>query len=377
LRAIESKLMLEELDGVGGKAPETFSTRLLAWHAHHGRHDLPWQQERTLYRVWVSEIMLQQTQVATVVDYFQRFISRFPDIQSLAAANEDDVLHLWSGLGYYARARNLLKAARLIASEHGGQFPTSLHSIEALPGIGRSTAGAILAQALDERHPILDGNVKRVLARWAGIEGYSGIAAVSDQLWSLADQLTPDTRACDYTQAIMDLGATCCRLRHPDCNRCPITTDCVARISGRIKDFPTPKPKASRPVRRAYWLILLDEAGDAVLLKRRPSEGLWGGLYGFIDCDNASNIADEHARRRPLAQAELQSLPIVRHAFTHFELLIHPFVGRGQRIVEAGDETWYNLGQPPSLGIAAPVALLLEILRSGESEARNGMTGSG
>ncbi len=341
---------------------EPFATRLLAWFAREGRHDLPWQRDRTLYRVWISEVMLQQTQVTAVIPYFERFMAQFPDVAALAAAAEDEVLHLWSGLGYYARARNLLRSARLVVQDHGGTMPDALEALHALPGIGRSTAGAILAQALDRRHPILDANVTRVLARWAGIDGFPGEAAVVARLWQLSEQLTPTERAGDYTQAIMDLGATCCRLRKPACARCPVSADCVARRDGRQAQLPVPRAQRARPLRVAHWLLIC--RGDSVLLSRRPADGIWGGLYGFLEAVDAPSLRGLAASRALRADVLLRPLSPLRHGFTHFELEIHPWVVASADVVEAEGETWYNLCQPAALGLATPVAALIAQLRA-------------
>ncbi|MBS0396359.1 MAG: A/G-specific adenine glycosylase, partial [Proteobacteria bacterium] len=239
-----------------GPDAASFATRLLAWYERHGRHDLPWQRDRSPYRVWVSEVMLQQTQVATVIPYYERFMGRFPDVAALAAAPLDEVLHHWSGLGYYARARHLHRAAACLVAEHGGELPASVEALTALPGIGRSTAGAILALARDERHPILDGNVKRVLARWFGIEGFPGQPRVAALLWELSERVTPSRRAADYTQAVMDLGATLCTRSRPRCSECPVGADCVAQATGRVASLPVPRAARARPVRRVAWLVL-------------------------------------------------------------------------------------------------------------------------
>ena len=240
---------------------DVFQRRLLAWFDEHGRHDLPWQQERTPYRVWVSEIMLQQTQVATVIPYFERFMARFPDVVALAAAEQDEVLHLWTGLGYYARGRNLHKAARVVVAEHGGELPLGLEALAALLGIGRSTAGAIVSQSSGRRAVILDGNVKRSLTRLHAVEGWPGRPAVERRLWALAEHYTPDTRLADYTQAMMDLGATLCRRGRPDCARCPFADVCVAHARGEERRFPESKPKTALPTRTTLMLLLRDERG--------------------------------------------------------------------------------------------------------------------
>src|SRR5262245_24319196 len=250
-----------------------FARQLLAWFDRAGRKSLPWQQQPTPYRVWVSEIMLQQTQVATVIGYYERFLARFPDVRSLADASVDEVLHLWTGLGYYARGRNLHRAARQLVASHGGEFPESLEEMQALPGIGRSTAGAILALSRGRRHAILDGNVKRVLSRFFGVEGHSGVLAVERELWALAEQCTPAERVGAYTQAIMDLGATVCVRSRPLCNACPSSEDCYARRHGLQSSLPTPRPKKARPHKTAHAIIALRDDG-AILLERRPPVGL-------------------------------------------------------------------------------------------------------
>jgi A/G-specific adenine glycosylase len=342
-----------------------FAAPLLAWFERHGRHDLPWQRDRTLYRVWVSEVMLQQTQVTTVIPYFERFLARFPTVTALAEAPLDEVLHLWSGLGYYARARNLQSAAKRVTAEHGGTMPADLEQLNALPGIGRSTAGAILAQALNQRHAILDGNVKRVLARWAGVDGSPARPATLARLWALSEALTPTARVADYTQAIMDLGATVCTRHRPVCDRCPVRPGCVAFREGRQRDLPTPKEKRARPKRLVHWLIF--QKARAVLLTRRPNQGIWGGLYGFAEAVDEEALRQMAKVRAGGCTVPLYGLPVVSHAFTHFELQIHPWIGavdEAIEIVEGDSETWYNLDCPPELGIAAPVSALVGKLRS-------------
>ncbi|MGB5257277.1 MAG: A/G-specific adenine glycosylase, partial [Woeseiaceae bacterium] len=261
----------------------SFSDRLLTWFDEHGRKDLPWQQRRDPYPIWISEIMLQQTQVQTVIPYFERFMQRFASIDALASADQDDVLHHWSGLGYYARARNLHRAARMIVSEHGGVFPDDIDAVTELPGIGRSTAGAILSLSRDQRHPILDGNVKRVLTRHAAIEGWPGKTAVLKALWALADRHTPDDRVAAYTQAIMDLGATLCTRSSPAGARCPVMGDCTAYAPDTVTLYPGRKPKKEKPLRTTTMLIARTEA--RVYLERRPEAGIWGGLWSLPELD--------------------------------------------------------------------------------------------
>jgi A/G-specific adenine glycosylase len=282
-----------------------FATRLLAWFERHGRHDLPWQHPREPYRVWLAEIMLQQTRVATVIPYFQRFVATLPDVRALAAADEDRVLSLWSGLGYYRRARFMHQAARRIVEKFGGVFPRDLPALTSLPGIGRSTAAAILAQSFGLRHAILDGNVKRVLARHRGIDGWPGDAKVEKIVWQEAEALTPHRRVADYTQAIMDLGATVCTRSAPICGDCPLATDCVALRDGRITELPAPRPRRQIPSRNALLLLEHDTRGRVRLVKRAPT-GIWPALWSLpeIEC--------EPGESRRIAGFE--------HTFTHFRL---------------------------------------------------------
>ncbi len=336
--------------------------RLLEWYDAHGRHDLPWRRTRTAYTVWVSEVMLQQTQVATVIPYFERFIARFPDLSTLAAAPLDDVLHHWSGLGYYSRARNLHRAARSLLQDHAGRFPADLDAVRALPGIGRSTAGAILALAFGARHPILDGNVKRVLARVHAIEGWPGESAVARRLWELAADHTPSARVDDYTQAIMDLGATLCTRTRPECERCPLQRDCAAFASGTIQRHPAARPRRALPRRNTRFLLL--ERGDGgLLLQRRPPTGIWGGLWGFPELATGEDPR-EWCRARGYASTTARPLPPLRHGFTHFTLDIEPLHMRveetGTALMDSAEWLWYNAAQPARIGLAKPVRLLIE-----------------
>jgi len=345
--------------------PALFSQRLLGWFAQYGRHDLPWQQDRSAYRVWISEIMLQQTQVATVIPYFERFMSRFPDIKSLAGAELDEVLHLWTGLGYYARARNLHRAAQQLRDQHGSDFPDDFEQVLALPGIGRSTAGAILAQARDQRFAILDGNVKRVLARYHAVPGWPGEKTVENRLWALAEHYTPTQRVRDYTQAIMDLGATVCRRRQPDCPACPLAEDCQARRQGNPHDYPGRKPRKALPVRQTTMLILQNAAGE-VLLEQRPPAGIWGGLWSFPECPPDTPPQQWCASQLGLEAGELTPQAPLRHTFSHFHLDIQPLCGQieGQlpRIMEPSKRVWYNTRRPDERGLPAPVKSLLQEL---------------
>ena len=352
---------------------DNFAAAVLAWFANHGRKNLPWQKHVTPYRVWVSEIMLQQTQVTTVVGYYerfiQRFIQRFPTLQALADAPLDDVLHHWSGLGYYARARNLHKTASLVCATASKTLPEDIEELTALPGIGRSTAGAILTLANGQRHAILDGNVKRVLSRYHAVEGWAGRAAVSKQLWHLAQTHTPDVEVASYTQAMMDLGATVCKRTRPACDRCPLSVGCKALALGTPTNFPTPKPKSEKPSKTTIFLIVMN-ADNHVLLQRRPPSGIWGGLWSFPECAPDEQPCEALACALNLQASVQVRLEAIYHGFTHFQLTISPVVLRldetaSQVCVALGDKRsiWYDIDNPPSIGLAAPVASLLASLQ--------------
>ncbi len=342
--------------------PSEFAERILAWFDRHGRKDLPWQLNATPYRVWVSEIMLQQTRVSSVIAYFGRFMSRFPDVVALADAPMDQVLHLWSGLGYYARARNLHRAAGLIRDHYGGRIPQDLETLCGLPGIGRSTAGAILALCYGKRVPILDGNVKRVLARVFLVEGWPGQTPVARRLWELAEWLTPENRIGDYTQAMMDLGATLCTRRRPGCTQCPMQDLCQAHIQGRVMELPGPKPQAKLPVRGTRLLMLCNKAGE-VLLEQRPPAGIWGGLWSLPECDLDVDVGSWCRERLGCQVGGIREWPKLRHSFSHFHLDIIPVrievLANPAQVMEAGQRVWYNTAQPDVRGLAAPVSRLL------------------
>jgi A/G-specific adenine glycosylase len=338
----------------------TLATRLLRWFDRHGRKDLPWQHPRDAYRVWLSEVMLQQTQVATVVAYFERFVAALPTLRDLAAAEEDTVLALWSGLGYYRRARFLHRAAQLCVDQHGGELPRHFEALNALPGIGRSTAGAILAQAHGLRFAILDGNVKRVLTRYHGIHGHPGESAVEKQLWQHAEAHTPTRRVADYTQAIMDLGATLCTRSRPRCEDCPLAADCVARRDNLTAILPSRKPTRSIPTRATVMLILRDRDGR-VLLERRGPHGVWSGLWSLpeaSDPDGAWRIAQQHARID-----DAQALVPFTHVFSHYRLDIEPLLfdrATAQRgIADNPQLRWCSAGELGALGLPAPVRTLV------------------
>lgn len=343
----------------------SFSQVLLDWFDQYGRTELPWQRERSPYRVWVSEIMLQQTQVTTVIPYFERFIKNFASVQALAEADEDLVLHHWSGLGYYARGRNLHKTARLITEKYHGIFPNDIKTLMALPGIGRSTAGAILSIAYGIRAPILDGNVKRTLSRLYGIEGWPGQASIGKRLWELADDLTPTDRIADYTQAMMDFGATICTRSTPRCAACPFQRTCVAYAENKVLELPTRKPKKALPARQTFMLVLKNDRGE-VLLEKRPPTGVWGSLWCFpesVTNDRASILDRWHLR--PSSINALQTDCPFRHTFTHFHLDITPVHVEltGQPLLTAErEQRWVSPGELVQVGIPTPVMRLLDTL---------------
>ncbi len=344
-----------------GETPPDIAGKLLPWFARHGRHDLPWQIERSPYHVWLSEIMLQQTQVITVIPYFKRFIDRFPSISALANAPLDDVLALWTGLGYYARARNLHKAAVHIQQHFRGRFPTDFNDVIQLPGIGRSTAGAILAQAMNHPHPILDGNVKRVLTRLYAIAGWPGKRSIETQLWAIASRLTPEKHVADYTQAIMDLGAIICTRKKPKCGVCPLHAQCHAYHFNLTDQLPTPKPKKIIPTRSTTLVILLNEHQE-LLLYRRPASGIWGGLWSFPEHDDQGSLTQWCQETFCCTVQQHQALPPFRHTFSHFHLDITPVITKvkmAQQVMDRDDLAWYNLPSALQLGIAGPIKKLL------------------
>ena len=342
----------------------SFSARLLAWYDRYGRKDLPWQRSVTAYRVWVSEIMLQQTRVNAAIPYFTRFMRRFPHERALADAPLEDVLDCWSGLGYYARARNLHAAAGMIRDRHGGRMPSDFASLQALPGIGLSTAGAIMALAYNRRYPILDGNVKRVLTRHRLIDGWPGKTSVQTKLWAVADALTPTRTVAKYTQAMMDLGALICVRRTPKCGVCPLRDDCGAYRNNCTADYPAHRPPKKCPV-RATVMVMLQNMKHEIFLERRPLYGRWGGLLSFPE------VADEAAAIGWCEQAFcstpqwISQWSTFRHTFSHFHLDITPIHLRIKiptaNVMEAGVGVWYNIKRVAG-GISAPVSKLLEQL---------------
>lgn len=342
----------------------TFAQRVVDWASVHGRHNLPWQTDRSPYRVWVSEVMLQQTQVTTVIPYFERFMARFPNVTALGTANVDEVLHLWSGLGYYSRARNLHAAGQRVVDRFGGHFPTDFDDIQSLPGVGRSTAGAIASMALGQCQPILDGNVKRVLARHEAIEGWPGQSAILNQLWAVAESYMPSENAGPYAQGMMDLGATLCTRRNPTCLDCPVMEDCKARAQGEPERFPSPRPKKERPLRHSGFVVLRDSEGK-VLLKRRPPTGVWASLWSFPEALDESAIETLLASHGLKPAASITRLDDIEHGFTHFQLHITVWLvdvsasTQALGVADDNDLMWMHPNTPAEVGLAAPVGKLL------------------
>jgi A/G-specific adenine glycosylase len=341
----------------------SFSSRIVSWQLQHGRSGLPWQGTRDAYRIWVSEIMLQQTQVAAVIPYFERFMARFPEVAALAAAKDDEVMRHWSGLGYYARARNLLAAAREVVARHGGRFPVRFDELVELPGIGRSTASAIAAFASGERRAILDGNVKRVLARHHGIEGVVSAKAVEGRLWALAESLLPKDGIEDYTQGLMDLGATLCTRTKPQCPRCPVAGTCVALHDGRIAELPGRRVAKPNPVRNTVMLVVVSKG--EVLLDKRPARGIWGGLWSLPEAPEGTDAAAWCTATLGVAPSSVQALAPFSHGFTHFRLEISPWrvnVRRRGPSAGEGGRMWLALQEASGAALPAPVKKLLATL---------------
>ena len=358
-----------------GLAPRCFAERLLAWWDVHGRKNLPWQRQRSPYRAWVAEVMLQQTQVSVVIPYFQRFVARFPTVAALADAELDDVLHLWSGLGYYARARNLHRAAEVVVREHGGALPCSAEGIAALPGVGRSTAAAIAAQAYGERAAILDGNAKRVLARCWRVAGAASSAATNKALWELAEACTPAERVADYTQAIMDLGATVCTRRNPRCGECPLEDSCAGRAEGDAERFPMPAVRRSRRLERRRFFVLIDARGDC-FLERRPPHGIWGGLWSPPERSASTSAAEFLTSLGGDARLVRRSrvAPPFKHGFTHYDLDVRPvYVWLKARPALLGEreDAWVDPADH-RLGLSAVAARLLAAVATFRLEPNDG-----
>lgn len=336
-----------------------FADQVVDWYELYGRKTLPWQLAKTPYKVWVSEIMLQQTQVATVIPYFERFMNRFDTIEELANASEDEVLHHWTGLGYYARARNLHKTAKIVTEQYQGVFPTDIDQVIALPGIGRSTAGAILSLSLGQHHPILDGNVKRVLARFFTVEGWYGNKKVENSLWQLSEQITPKNNVTQFNQAMMDLGSSLCSRSKYDCEPCPLNARCTALQQGVVNVFPHSKPKKTVPEKSCLMLIIHNE--HKLLLERRPNAGIWGGLHCFFEFETKQQLIAY------LAQKGITDTPIYSdsftHVFSHFKLAITPVVvnlSKSFEQINDASEIWYDLQSPPKVGLATPTKKLIK-----------------
>jgi A/G-specific adenine glycosylase len=350
---------------------KNFSQRVLFWFEQHGRKNLPWQQDHDAYKVWVSEIMLQQTRVDTVIPYYEKFMQRFPNVNKLAESDVDEVLHHWTGLGYYARARNLHKAAQQICEEHAGKFPKDIKQVIDLPGVGRSTAAAVLALSFDQPHAILDGNVKRVLARYFAIEGWPGTREVELQLWQRAESILPDKSFANYTQAMMDLGATLCTRSKPNCDDCPVQEGCAAFAQQRQNELPTPKPSKKIPQREIVVAIIQNNEDESIWLEKRPPTGIWGGLYSFPEFENIEKYEVWLNQQTQFFSHQPQSLPVISHTFSHFRLHMHPKLiqisKKPNGVMEDDLGVWYKLtGQKVSqkvgqkIGLAAPVKKALE-----------------
>ncbi len=345
------------------KDMNTFSGRVIDWYDLFGRKTLPWQLNKTPYKVWISEIMLQQTQVTTVIPYFEKFTASFPDVVALANAGQDQVLHHWTGLGYYARARNLHKAAQIIRDKHHGRFPADFEDVIDLPGIGRSTAGAILSLSSGKHFAILDGNVKRVLARHNAVGGWPGKKSVENQLWDLAERLSPEQDIQKYNQAMMDIGAAICTRSRPKCGQCPVNRDCKAQLQGRQTEYPGKKPKTEKPVKRAFFAVLMSQG--KVLLKRRPQQGIWGGLWCFPEFSSGSELNDYLVKNR-ISDIETARLSGFRHTFSHFHLDVSVTLINLDNIQNRLNEPsggysglWYSLDKPDKVGLAAATEKVL------------------
>jgi len=350
---------------ISAKSAQLFSSQVLDWFELQGRKHLPWQQDKTPYRVWISEIMLQQTQVATVIPYYQKFMASFPTVTDLANADEDTVLHHWTGLGYYARARNLHKSAKIIRDQYLGEFPDDIEQVIALPGIGRSTAGAILSLSLHKHHAILDGNVKRVLARCYMVQGHTGQAIYEKTLWPITEVLTPKKGVANFNQAMMDLGAMVCTRSKPKCEICPIQTACLAFAGAEQANYPQKKPKKVIPEK--HTIMVIPRIDQKVLMEKRPPTGIWGGLWCFLEISEIDTLDNLLAK---LNLKQLSTLPLdkFRHTFSHFHLDIEPVIVDceilpAKEISENSTLQWYNLTTNASVGLAASTQKLITQLQ--------------
>ena len=365
------KRVLNNTEATQDFADPTFSAAVIGWQKQHGRHALPWQNTRDAYRIWLSEIMLQQTQVTAVIPYYQKFLQSFPTVESLAAAPSEAVMSHWSGLGYYTRARNLHRCAQRVTTEYGGRFPDDPELLADLPGIGRSTAAAIAAFSYGKRAAILDGNVKRVFARVFGVEGFPGAKAVEDQLWRRAVALLPQADMESYTQGLMDLGATLCVRGKPACDRCPLASRCVALATGRTAELPVRKPKKAVPEKETMMLVISE--GNEVLLEQRPDSGIWGGLLSLPELPlspdaDAFGTAVEMAMQPFGVIAACRKLQPFSHVFTHFKLHISPYqvvLEKRRPHVAESVHVWYPIAQLADAPLPAPVKkLLLGVLQT-------------
>jgi len=335
---------------------------MITWQHQYGRHDLPWQSGNA-YQVWLSEIMLQQTQVATVIPYFQRFISSLPTIAILASVSEEQVLAHWSGLGYYARGRNLHKAAQIIESQHGGEFPHEFEQILALPGIGRSTAAAICTLAFHQRHAILDGNVKRLLARYCGVVGWTNDKKIEAQLWQLAESFLPKMDVAIYTQALMDMGATICTRSKPNCQICPVLSNCIAAKTNRVEELPTPRPRKVMPEKSTTFLLL--KHGNDILMEKRPGTGIWGALWCLPQLDDGQEQVAHYLQRNGMVVSDRIELEGFTHTFTHFRLHITPILlyleHKPQQMYQSGSR-WLDVQDALQAAIPTPVRKVLRLI---------------
>ncbi|WP_144392343.1 A/G-specific adenine glycosylase [Pleionea sediminis] len=343
--------------------PSAFQSAILKFYQQKGRKDLPWQHNKTHYRVWISEIMLQQTQVATVIPYYQRFMDRFPTLEALAQASVDDVLTLWTGLGYYTRARNLHKCAQTLINDYQGNWPDNVDELESLPGIGRSTAGAIHSLSTGQPATILDGNVKRVLCRFYAVNGWPGKTAVHNSLWEIAEKLTPKKEVAQYNQAMMDMGATICTRRNPLCVECPVNSHCVALKQGNPHDYPNPKPKTKKPVKQAAFAIIHHQ--DRVLLEKRPSSGIWGGLWSLPQSSEKKEL-EQFIYGLNIETDYQEELSEFKHTFSHYHLMIQPIIYRVEQlnpqVMDDDRFRWQDLNKLHDVGLPSPVLKLLSNL---------------
>lgn len=343
------------------KHNSAFSEAMITWYQQHGRKDLPWQLDNSPYHTWLSEVMLQQTQVKTVIPYYHAFTERFPDIHALANAAIDEVLHLWTGLGYYTRARNLHKCAGIVSLEFKGNFPNTVDELIALPGIGRSTAGAILSLSMNQAAPILDGNVKRVFCRFFCIEGWSGETKTQTQLWTIADTLLPQTQTKAYNQSLMDLGAQVCKRSKPLCEICPLAPQCLSYKNKTQHLYPLSKPKKKLPIKYCH-MLLLQKPDGSLFLEQRPPQGIWGGLWSFPEFENLESL-ESHCANENLRINQQECLNPIKHTFSHFQLMIQPVLCHIKKVpvkIAEKPQLWYQPKQNQTIGLASPVKKLIQ-----------------